>query len=289
MDHAMPKILKAVNLPTVKSFNKGNHQIDQTKSDMSGLVPKKFHDYISNVTTRSSLDAESLIFDTDVSCSLSSPSTSNLIPYKNFLDLNSPCFHEKVEAQVSFKKSHLHSKFQPFNKPSNFVTAKSHPKLLANNPWYEKNNSFDGISEIDISKEMEELYSNITQKAPVPPRRSVDSASLRQNLESSHSSKHMITIRDSIFDNKTEPLVESSTSPTINRTSSAEKGKQSANRFEDPIQSNVADFVTEMFPRCRDGELQPDPVSAKDESGNPKANGSPNTERTAREERLRHR
>ncbi|EXC04310.1 hypothetical protein L484_001573 [Morus notabilis] len=72
-------------------------------------------------------------------------------------------------------------------------------------------------------------------------------------------------------------------------SSQAEKGKQSANRFEDPIQSNVADFVTEMFPRCRDGELQPDPVSAKDESGNPKANGSPNTERTAREERLRHR
>ncbi|XP_024030023.1 cold-responsive protein kinase 1 isoform X2 [Morus notabilis] len=32
-------------------------------------------------------------------------------------------------------------------------------------------------------------------------------------------------------------------------SSQAEKGKQSANRFEDPTQSNVADFVTEMFPR----------------------------------------
>ncbi|EXC21746.1 Inactive protein kinase [Morus notabilis] len=223
MDHAMPKILKAVNLPTVKSFNKGNHQIDESENDMSGLVPRKFHDYISNVTTQSSLDAESPIFDTDMSCSLSSPSTSNLIPYKNFLDLNSQYFHEKVEAQVTFKKSHLHSKFQPFNKASNFVTGKSHPKLLANNPLYEKNNSFDGISEIDISKEMEEVYGNITQKAIVPPRRSVDSASLRQNLGSSHSSKHMITIRDSISDNKTEPLVESSTSPTINRTSSVRK------------------------------------------------------------------
>lgn len=32
-------------------------------------------------------------------------------------------------------------------------------------------------------------------------------------------------------------------------SSQAEKGKQSADCFEDPKQSSVADFVTEMFPR----------------------------------------
>lgn len=119
------------------------------------MLPIKASDYISTATTRSSLETESPIFDTDVSFTLSStdrenfdkhsPSTSNLIPCKQFIDLNSQDFPEKVEAQETFNKSHLQSKFQPFNKASNFVTGKSHPKLLPN-PLYEKNNSYGDLS-----------------------------------------------------------------------------------------------------------------------------------------------
>ncbi|PON76582.1 Tyrosine-protein kinase [Parasponia andersonii] len=229
IDHAIPKILKAVKLPKGKNLNKGTHLIDQTETEMFGLVPRKASDYISSTTTQSSLETESPVFDTDVSFSLSSsdrdhfhkhiPSTSNLIPHKQFLDSNSQYVAEKLEAQETFSKSHLHSKFQPSNKPSSFVTGKSHPKLLAN-PLYEKNKSYGDLSK--AKTDTHGVYGTNTQKAPVPPRRSADLPRSRKNLESSHSSKQLITVRDSLTDYKREALVPS-TSQTINRISSVRK------------------------------------------------------------------
>ena len=154
MDHGIPKILKAVNLPKGKNVIKGNQQIDQTETKMFGLFPRKAPDYVSTTTTRSSLITESSIFDPEVSFSLSSKdrddlnkhgTSTSLIPLNQFLDLNSQCYPEKVEAQETVSNSHFHGKFQPYNKASSFVTGNSHLKLMAN-PLYLKNNSYGDLS-----------------------------------------------------------------------------------------------------------------------------------------------
>ncbi|XP_062084256.1 inactive protein kinase SELMODRAFT_444075-like isoform X2 [Humulus lupulus] len=231
IDHAIPKILKAVNLPKGKKLVKGNHQIE-TETKMLGLLPRKAPEYTSTTTTGSSLTTLSEIFDTDVSLSISStdrghfnkhsPSTRKLIPCKQYLDLNSQYFPEKVEAQETVSKPHFHSNFQPFEKASSLITGKSHPKSLAN-PLYEKNKSYDVLSK--DKTDMDKVYDTNTQKSMVPPRRSADLPHLRKTQEGIYSSKQLITTRDSLTEYKREdcePLVPS-TSQTMNRISSIRK------------------------------------------------------------------
>ncbi|KAF4392287.1 hypothetical protein F8388_012743 [Cannabis sativa] len=229
IDHATPKFLKSVNLPKRKKLFRGHHQT-KVETKMLGLLPRKAPEYTSTATTRSSLTTSSSIFETDVSHSISStcrdhfnkhsPSTTKN-QCKQYLDLNSQYFSEKVEPQETSSKPHFHSTFQPFNKASSFFTGKSHHKLLAN-PLYEKNRSYDVLSK--AKADMDEVNDTTTQKRMVSPRRSAHLLHLRTK-EGIFPSKQLITTRDSLTENEREvyaPLLPS-TSKTINRISSIRK------------------------------------------------------------------
>ncbi|KAM6577243.1 hypothetical protein CsatB_029080 [Cannabis sativa] len=230
IDHATPKFLKSVNLPKRKKLFRGNHQT-KVETKMLGLLPRKAPEYTSTATTRSSPTTSSSIFETDVSHSISStcrdhfnkhsPSTTKN-QCKQYLDLNSQYFSEKVEPQETSSKPHFHSTFQPFNKASSFFTGKSHHKLLAN-PLYEKNRSYDVLSK--AKADMDEVNDTTTQKTMVSPRRSAHLLHLRKAQEGIFPSKQLITTRDSLTENEREvyaPLLPS-TSKTMNRISSIRK------------------------------------------------------------------
>ncbi|KAL5540587.1 hypothetical protein UlMin_043536 [Ulmus minor] len=232
IDHSMPRILKAVNLPTGKDLKMGNRQNDQTENDMF-CVPLESASEHNTATTPSSLltGSSNPIFDTDVSLSLTSPdkglfhkakptSTGNFSSYNDhYVNLNSEYLDEKVEAQETLSNSHLQSKFQPSFKASSFNTAKSPRKLLAN-PLYQEHKSYGNL--LKAKNEMEEVNSTNTQNIVVPPRRSADYPRARRNVESLNTSKQLIPTRKSLSGNKSEaPLA--STSSTVNRISSIRK------------------------------------------------------------------
>lgn len=132
-----------------RNLDARDHRKSETETNMFGLHRRNARQgYTSMTTTRSSVETTSSIFDTDVSFSLSSPSTSKLIPHKHFLDSD-----EKVEAKVTANKPHSRSTLQLLlgNKPSSFVTRKLNIKLLAN-PLYDKNNSYEETSKISLPK-----------------------------------------------------------------------------------------------------------------------------------------
>lgn len=130
---------------TGKNLIKDGQQRDQRVTNMLGVLPSSTTDS-NSATTRSSLGIGSLVFDTDVSISLSVSDEYQFHNTSNhFLDLNSQYFEKEVGAQGTSSKSFLNRKFQHGYKTSGSNTGKLPHRFLAN-PLYEKPNSFGGLS-----------------------------------------------------------------------------------------------------------------------------------------------
>lgn len=132
VDHAIPKILKAVDQPTARKVYMNRPQTDPTVADMLGVIPTYNLVYnTSTVMTHSSNGVDSRSSqDTNDSFSLpstdkdqlnmASPPITRNKPNDTFIRPNSQKIHHEAEPRATFTPARSYSKSQPLNKVSKF-------------------------------------------------------------------------------------------------------------------------------------------------------------------------
>lgn len=129
VDHAIPRILRAVNPRSQKKVNTKVEQNDPTVADMLGVVTAYNSKENSSPATRSSLGFGSPTTKADTSSSLSTAekdpfyllnaTTRDVTLYSSRIHLNSQYFHQETKIQAAFNPSVENTTRQLVRKVSN--------------------------------------------------------------------------------------------------------------------------------------------------------------------------
>lgn len=128
VDHAIPRILRAVNPCIQKKVNTKVNQNDPTVADMFGVVTAYNYKDNSSPATHSSLGFGSPNIKADTSSSLSTTkdpfyllnaTTGDVTLYSSRMHLNSQYFHQEKKIQAAFKPSVENTNHQLVRKVSN--------------------------------------------------------------------------------------------------------------------------------------------------------------------------
>eukprot|EP00261_Vitis_vinifera_P018762 XP_010648986.1 PREDICTED: uncharacterized protein LOC100256234 [Vitis vinifera] len=221
IDHAIPRILRAVDPPKLRKLATRELQTDPTVADMLGIIPTynlAYNPDCNSLTTRSSLGLDSPCNGTDASSFMSndkdkfskaSPSVADLKPVGSTFHLNSQYFHQVVEVEEErFDFTPSYSKSQPLAMVPRLDTVQSPQKSPACT-MKEKTKACNALPKIQNDENR-------------GTRRSIDSPRMWRNLGSPKQSTQLTTRRDSMATNRIEPIT-SPLSSTIDRTSSIRK------------------------------------------------------------------
>ncbi|KAJ9186085.1 hypothetical protein P3X46_005627 [Hevea brasiliensis] len=208
IDHAIPKLLRAVN-PLA-----GNRlSVSTDQSDKLGMLPSSTGNH-NSTTTRSNLGIESTTFHTESLSSpgkeqfnkASSPSTIKSRSHTPIFHLNSDYFHQEVQVQTIFSPSPSYSK-------SDLASS-----FKIGDPLDGKIKNYSG--HLKTKFDMQTVNGiKATQIVSVPTRRSADSPRLLRKPES----PNQLTSRKYCMISPGEENPASPSSPTFQRTSSIRK------------------------------------------------------------------
>ncbi|KAI6695484.1 hypothetical protein NL676_023194 [Syzygium grande] len=211
VDHAIPRILRAVNPCIEKKVNTKVDQNDPTVADMFGVVTAYNYKDNSSPATHSSLRFGSPNIKADTSSSLSTTkdpfyllnaTTGDVTLYSSRMHLNSQYFHQEKKIRAAFKPSVENTNHQLVRKVSNSNIDETLLRASAT-PLEPKRKSYSGPL-----KPKSEMAKGNNLKAvnmvPVPARRSVESSCLWQKAASPQQSKELITRKDpsTVHDNQ---------------------------------------------------------------------------------------
>lgn len=153
VDHAIPRILRAVNPHIQKKVNTKVDQNDPTVADMLGVVTAYNYKDNSSPATHSSLGIGSPNIKADTSSSLSTTekdpfyllnaTTRDVTMYSSRIHLNSQYFHQETKIQAAFKPSVENTNHQLVRKVSNSNIDETLPRASAT-PLEPKRKSYSG-------------------------------------------------------------------------------------------------------------------------------------------------
>ena len=165
IDHAIPRILRAVDPPKLRKLATRELQTDPTVADMLGIIPTynlAYNPDCNSLTTRSSLGLDSPCNGTDASSFMSndkdkfskaSPSVADLKPVGSTFHLNSQYFHQVVEVEEErFDFTPSYSKSQPLAMVPRLDTVQSPQKSPACT-MKEKTKACNALPKIQNGKE----------------------------------------------------------------------------------------------------------------------------------------